>query len=548
MRLTSSPNPYRPNKPSLASSQQAKVSKKSAKKNPMASVNKMSEMVTEAVIGSIEKGYVSQGKGVAILEKFMAKFARYNRAGLTKKEHAKLQKEVIQLFAKISKSANPDKLMPSKLSTQEKQMIHQFSLHSYGDVVVNDTNRRYEVSERRAIQSYFATLKGIIPDGEIKKPTNSSSTNLHKLKGEARAQLSKFQSYVLNHWNEFDQDNNGVIGFHEARETLADHSVKGKEQDYRFFLANQFGTLASIYDNNGIDGISKKEIQSLSKPGSFGKASFKNRNQIYRAANYYLAGKSSFVDSKVSESAQNLFDGVPDPMSISQGMIGDCWLISFMAGMTPQDIQETVKPISADQAEVHLAGYKPIVVDRPTKMQELIGVKSNGYWGYAIQEAVRDVRPTDGPITSDPLNGGWQTEASNYIYGVGGESCQFGHDFSSGDVAYMKEFYQNDITLNNARKPKEVMDFLVKNSDKQLFAASELLGSDDQDLPNGVVSTHAYTVMGFDPKEGTVTIRNPWRKDSLDKEGENDGIYTLSIEEFTASYCMVSAIDKNQVA
>ena len=55
--------------------------------------------------------------------------------------------------------------------------------------------------------------------------------------------------------------------------------------------------------------------------------------------------------------------------------------------------------------------------------------------------------------------------------------------------------------------------------------------------PKGLVNHHVYTVLAYDPKTDTVTLRNPWGHteptDSVGKtkDGKNDGIFRVKVSE-----------------
>ena len=52
---------------------------------------------------------------------------------------------------------------------------------------------------------------------------------------------------------------------------------------------------------------------------------------------------------------------------------------------------------------------------------------------------------------------------------------------------------------------------------------------------------HAYTVMGYDAKTQTVTVRNPWGQNELaDRDGKDDGIFQMPLKEFHVNFPVVS--------
>ncbi len=66
----------------------------------------------------------------------------------------------------------------------------------------------------------------------------------------------------------------------------------------------------------------------------------------------------------------------------------------------------------------------------------------------------------------------------------------------------------------------------------------------DRKIEN-LVPGHAHTVMGFNAKKGTITVRNPWghrepEKNGKARDGKDDGVFELTLAEYVADFGRIS--------
>lgn len=68
---------------------------------------------------------------------------------------------------------------------------------------------------------------------------------------------------------------------------------------------------------------------------------------------------------------------------------------------------------------------------------------------------------------------------------------------------------------------------------------------------SGLIPGHVYTVLGYDPKTRSVKLRNPWGEtEPVDqngkaRDGKNDGIFSISVEELTKQFSYMAYIRKD---
>jgi hypothetical protein len=73
-----------------------------------------------------------------------------------------------------------------------------------------------------------------------------------------------------------------------------------------------------------------------------------------------------------------------------------------------------------------------------------------------------------------------------------------------------------------------------------VVALSQPFGSD----VTGMVDDHAYTLLGVEEKNGQqlVRLRNPWGEKEPGADGKNDGVFTLTAEQFARAFSMVEFV------
>lgn len=68
----------------------------------------------------------------------------------------------------------------------------------------------------------------------------------------------------------------------------------------------------------------------------------------------------------------------------------------------------------------------------------------------------------------------------------------------------------------------------------------------DDKTEQGLQTKHEYSIENYDPATRTVTIRNPWGKgdpltaDGKPRDGKDDGVFTMSLDEFQRTFSDVA--------
>lgn len=252
----------------------------------------------------------------------------------------------------------------------------------------------------------------------------------------------------------------------------------------------------------------------------------------------------------------NLYGNTKDgseisPDDIKQGQLGDCYFmaaLSSLCSQEPETIRRMIKP-DPDNSGGWIVTFpgKPdqhIAIEAPTQ-QELERFAHGGIhgdWVCAVEKAYRQLLQK-----SNEDNGGSPAKALELLTGKSFSQ----HDLHSNFLDYASPLYPLQYLLG---ADKENDDALAAMLTKALSQHQEVCVDTDKGskVHDGC---HAYSVLGFDPNTRTVTLRNPWGKNDpfdpdlksvqrvLDKDGNDTGQFTISLEEFHQNFSKVFTQD-----
>lgn len=207
-----------------------------------------------------------------------------------------------------------------------------------------------------------------------------------------------------------------------------------------------------------------------------------------------LGGLETFYTdaiAKINNTEQRLFtDEGPRVDAIRQGHAGTCSLISTLGSMISQGRGAELEQMMHDNEDgtytVTFPGRDPITVNRPTSAEIAFGASSgsNGMWLIVMEKAYGQLRDEDDDTEVDfDAAEGSREEAIETLTG---------HEVDGDETEWTDE----DTT-------HEKLQEHLTNGDIVTIGQA---GSNDA----GIVKSHAYTVVRYDPATRMVTLRNPW--------------------------------------
>jgi hypothetical protein len=169
---------------------------------------------------------------------------------------------------------------------------------------------------------------------------------------------------------------------------------------------------------------------------------------------------------------------------------------------------------------VRFPGRPPEVVAPLTEAERQVYSRADGDWSAYLEKAAAQSYAREGR----DINGGFGTDAMQLLTGRGGRRI---------DLARGPEFGGPDY-----RDPAQLHRLLSSAmANGQMVSAGANSNDFDRGVSNLSSAQHAYAVVGYDPRNGTVTLRNPWGEDERgDRDSRNDGLFTMSIQEFQTTF------------
>ena len=463
--------------------------------------------------------------------------AKFRRSGASPEQLDELGSKVVDIFRHIeteAPSANDESFSFEKAS--------QKLLAGYGKAVAEDPTQQMFADEHAAVRTFYGAKNGFEPtvgpaSKEAGKPAGPSEDGL--------AALESFRTFVQSRWNRIDRNGDDELQFEEIHQLAKDARYSGERLDQIALLLRSFGQFAA--DSSSVDkkraSVEKRTFEALSDP---------MHKLSQKLAAHPLLGPEATVEEYAASRTDldNVFGAGLEPLNLKQGSIGDCWYISYLSACSAEELKEVVQPHpTKNAAVVRLAGDRERVVEAPSKVELYWAAKSDGYWGFALEEALnRRGRDSEPMLAGEHvLYDGLQTEAHSYING-GKSVGLLTADNQTDD--YWDNFHWSD--RERTQSIERCRDFISDSLSKgqKLFTGSQG-ATDTKTLENKVVGYHAYQVLSYDSESDTVRVRNPWGKNdprdllesSPHHDGKNDGIFTVELPEFMATFdCMYTTL------
>ncbi len=212
------------------------------------------------------------------------------------------------------------------------------------------------------------------------------------------------------------------------------------------------------------------------------------------------------------------------PSGIDQTRLGDCWFMSSVAALaeTPEGRKKLSDMIKRNEDGSYTVTF-PGDKDHPVTVsgQEVLGnpkINDDAVWAKVMEAAI---------LKRDP-------EAAN----SGGKS------WKALDLLTDQHIIHEDIHnyMTDTGHLAETLQTALAHGEPIV------VGSRDSNPKDGPVETnHDYTVTGYDPKTGLVTVRNPWGHNDLGKGNTKDGVtdigdgyMTMSLETFQNDFARIT--------
>lgn len=376
-------------------------------------------------------------------------------------------------------------------------------------------------------------------DGTIQKKISSINVNANNPFGASKVKdeniTGAIPKKIYASFDKIDSDKNGFLSHREIVDKMIDKNINESESAVISTLVvngNKISNLSN--DETGLEnnGVSKKDIAALDKLADADTLKSKVENTYYNSLYKASSGKS-FFDNKGNFIVPTKASEV-DFKHIQQGGAGDCYFLAALASQAqhnPQKIVDMIKDNGNGTFDIKFAS-KTVKINAPTSSE--LGLYADGAgWvalvekGYAVYRNENAILKKDNPF-----------DASGKGSVIIGRSIKelTGNSF---DTDFIK------LTPKNSTRAK--LSDAVSNG--KLMTASinkAIIGKSAFNLPDA----HVYTVIGFDSTTDKVKIRNPWGhteaqdENNNARDGKDDGIFELTIDEFYKAFSSVAYENK----
>jgi len=224
-----------------------------------------------------------------------------------------------------------------------------------------------------------------------------------------------------------------------------------------------------------------------------------------------------------------LFIDGPNVFDVNQGQIADCYFLAGLASLAHGN-PETLRDMITDNGD---------------------GTYTVHFGGEAGDVTIDDDFPVDS--RGRPLYAG-TGEADNpelwvaviekaYAQTQGGyEDIEYGR----ANEAIAEITGHDDFTLGapSTFTPEQIRTAIAEGRSVTVSSYSGAIG-DKKRTENGIVSNHAYVVLGVRERNGMteVQVYNPWGHTEAGNDGNDDGAFWMSLEDFNTSFREVQMMD-----
>jgi hypothetical protein len=321
---------------------------------------------------------------------------------------------------------------------------------------------------------------------------------------EPAAKRPTFAAVVESHFTSWDHDHDGKLSGAEINAQVVNPRVTDTE-------AAAVAAL-HIYLREHKDAPPLTKAFILQTPGK----DTAERRDVTRKKVHFGSDYASFCNH-LSKVPRDVFADKDSPSLIGfkQGNLGDCYFLATVSAALhadPSAFRRMFQPRPDGSCEVRFYSGHVLHLPRLTDAEIVLGSSagSQGLWLNVAEKAFGEVRlqmRKTRPTTRNALDldiiahGGYVGDAIEMLCGTKAQSITIRKGKNS-DPPAPHELPRLQAQLHQL--------FSMAIPRKFLCCCSVASSHANAKYPAGIVTDHAYAILGYDPRTQTVTVRNPW--------------------------------------
>lgn len=397
---------------------------------------------------------------------------------------------------------------------------------------LSDLRLHEELRELRGDQvwsPYQRALQRRLSDPGAPEPPTSEPQTLDQ----------SFRSVVEESFNDWDRDGDGHLTFQEIDHVMSGgfygewlQDAENLNKAASLAVLGRYHTLLQSGDPYDGPGITVSDMAKISQ----GTAS------VNEAFHGYLAEAATF------QKGEPLAEESIEPHQITQGTVGSCVMLSTLIGCSADHLRAMVVEENGKTVVVRFPDGSREEVTEPTLAERFYHARGGDgdRWPAVLEKAMaqklfQEQRAGDRSLRSA-------------IDGIDPERAL---EVLTGQTAV--KYSLDEATLDQTREHLHRLcgnggpERPVNEPTRQpVICASrpEALGDfiSVEELHNGIVNSHCYAVLDFDPERDIVTLQNPWHRKEWrgSTDGNDDGRFEMPLLDFYCSFRWLAGVQVPQ--
>ena len=405
------------------------------------------------------------------------------------------------------------------------------------------------------VESANASVSRVPAVGKPVPPQSNATSDLSvkqqlnkEQRGDENLRSDSLKRLADKNFARLDSDGDGFISKSELDVAMVNPAFKGEDAQLIGALKRHREALQQLSDDEWgpeNDGITRKDIEEFSKLLSKSNKSDSETNlvgdidrDLYRSGQSLESANHELFADKANPVAS------VSPEAVKQGRIGDCYLMAAMAAVAStregkQSIVNMIKKNADGTYTVTFPGAadKPVTVAAPTDAELGLYAQGSPYgtWPAVLEKAYGKYCNENNVDPHDGIRRG--------AISAVGLTLLTGRDVDT-DLLVLTSKEETHRKLSEAMWHGRPVTAATRAEIGKLFGLADGL-TDGAGIPAG----HLYTIESYDPATKCVTIRNPWgfgepmNADGTAKDGKDDGVFTMTLDEFYANFMRVSYVE-----